>query len=735
MDHREPRLGRVVLSPAAPVVAGSVGEWRLTYTVGSYGIDEGGTIKVARRFASDWGRPQFEDPRALGYTTVTTTGAAKLRPRYDPKAHVRPWMKCVVIDVYDGCLAPGDEVVITFGDRRAGSPGIQAQSFIESAHEIRVLVDPTNACLVERLPSSPVVPVISGEPEALVVLVPTQVAVGEAAEIFVKGEDRWGNPTPPPEGVALCWRGEGQGEGQQAQAEIEGEVTPGARRPEQRTSLRPSTAGSGRVIASWGGREYASNPITTHAQPPALGKYWAELHAQSDATVGTGSEREYFEFGRDWARVDVMSHQGNDFQMDEGDWARLEGCVHAFHRDGDFVVFPGYEWSANTAAGGDRNVIYREEGRPIMRSSHWQIDTPEDARSPAHPASDLFAKLREHVGVGEVLVMAHCGGRYADIRRYFDEALGPLVEVASCWGIFEWLLWDAFEMGYRVGVVCNSDGHKGRPGAEGPGAGQFGIFGGLTCVLAESLTRAAVFEALLQRRCYGTTGPRMDLDFEVGGEIMGGALRVAPGPLRVRASVRGEAAIEALELYRGRERVFVARPPGFEAALADSRRLRLRWGGARIRGRGRRAVWDGRVEVEGARIEAVETFAFDSPLDGVLARSDTHVELRSRTTGDLDGIDLWLDQARAGKLRFSTELGELEVDLAELGADGHQVDFGGLDLHARVERMPERLVDTQLSLDHSLELEAGARAPIFVKVLQADGHLAWASPVYVDVEG
>jgi hypothetical protein len=36
------------------------------------------------------------------------------------------------------------------------------------------------------------------------------------------------------------------------------------------------------------------------------------------------------------------------------------------------------------------------------------------------------------------------------------------------------MLWDAFDMGYVVGVMCNSDGHKGRPGAEGPGAGQFG---------------------------------------------------------------------------------------------------------------------------------------------------------------------------------------------------------------------------------------------------------------------
>src|SRR5690606_14505380 len=187
----------------------------------------------------------------------------------------------------------------------------------------------------------------------------------------------------------------------------------------------------------------------------------------------------------------------------------------------------------------------------------------------------------------------------------------------------------------------NSDGHKGRPGAEGPGAGQFGIGGGLTCVLAEALTRSAVFSALHERRCYGTTGPRIDLDFSVDGQPMGSEI-TARGPVQVRASVRGTAPVESLLLYRGREVIHVEQPAAF-AHLDASRRVRLSWGGARIRGRGRRATWDGRVRVEGARIERVEGFAFDSPADGVLEQDEHELRLRSRTTGDVDGLDLWLD--------------------------------------------------------------------------------------------
>lgn len=711
VEFTEEQLGHATLEPSGPVVAGSVGQWTVTYTVGSLGIDEGGTLKIARRFASDEARPQFDDPAGESYCSVRTDGEAELAARYDPKGHVRPWMKCVVIDVYDGCLAPGDTVTVTFGDRSGGSPGVRAQTFIESAHEVRVLVDPTNACLVRRVPSSPAHPIVAGDPVVAVPIVPTRAQVDTAVEVFLKGEDTWGNPTPPPDAAVLRWEGDGG-------VTLEGRT------------LRASAPGSGRVVAAFADRELTSNPITFAAQPPEHGRWWADLHAQSDATVGTGTEREYFTFGRHWAHLDVMSHQGNDFQVTEEDWARLEAAVAEAHEDGRFVVFPGFEWSANTPAGGDRNVIYRREGKPILRSSHWQVPgVPSDERTPAHPADDLYRRLRAHVDPAEVLVAAHCGGRYADIRRYFDPQLEKLVEVASCWGVFEWLLWDAFELGYRVGVMCNSDGHKGRPGAEGPGAGQFGIYGGLTCILAESLTRDAVFAALMQRRCYGTTGPRMDLDFTVDGAPMGSDLPAA-SQVHVEASLRGAGAVEALMLYRGREPIAVARPPSFDG-LERSRRLRLMWGGARIRGRGRRAIWDGTIRFEGARLVDAKTVAFDSPADGIEGRDDHSLHFRSRTTGDDDGLDLWLEDASAGRLFFETEVGRLELDLATLGSTTVTHDLGGLDLHVDIGRYPEQPADLSVTLSQDVALPAGETSPLWVKAVQVDGHLAWASPVYV----
>ena len=710
-DRVARRLGKLQLEPMTPIVAGENGQWALTLTVGSAGIDEGGTIKFAHRFASDFEHPQFDNPTKAGYTTISTTGPAKLRARYDRKAHDRPWMACIVVDVYDGSLSPGDKVTLVLGDRSKGSPGMRAQSFQETAHEFRVFVDPTNACVARSIADVPVVPIIAGKPVELICIVPTQAEIGKLVRILVKGQDKWGNPTPPPSGLVLSWKGQGK-------ADISGD------------RLTFSAAGSGVICAAAGELRCQSNPITAFAAPPAIKKYWGDLHAQSDATVGTGTEEEYFAFARDVAALDFCSHQGNDFQMRPSDWQRLNDVIRRFHSDHHFVAFPGWEWSGNTSVGGDRNVWYLEEDLPMFRSSHWQVpDLPEDDQSPAETAADLFARARKSPR-GKVLLGSHVGGRYADIRAFFDQDLGPLIELVSCWGIFEWMLWDAFDKGYIVGVVCNSDGHKGRPGAEGPGAGQFGIANGLTCVLAEEQTRASIFRALQNRRCYGTTGARIDLDFRIDGQLMGSVM-AAKASHKLEWCVAGTAPLETVEVFVGKKVLQTWRPAAF-ASLKNSRQVRVSWRGSRIRGRGRRVNWDGRILVSGAKIVAA-TAHFDTPVDRITSQSASEVAFVSQTTGDTDWIDLILDDASHGTIKFDSKAGQCAVDLGELTdvSPSRSIDFGGLDMQVKVERYPQQLTEHQAGSSLEIHPPAGATTPYFVKVTQSDGHLAWCSPIYL----
>jgi hypothetical protein len=250
-------------------------------------------------------------------------------------------------------------------------------------------------------------------------------------------------------------------------------------------------------------------------------------------------------------------------------------------------------------------------------------------------------------------------------------------------------------------------------------------------VLAPELTRQAVFDALRARRCYGTSGPRIDLQVELDGAPMGSVL---PWRQRaqIQASVLGTAPLASLSLYRGREVIHQVRPAAFDS-VAGSHRIRVTWGGARMRGRGRRVTWDGAIHLAGAQIQKACPVGFDSPLDGIVEQRPDRVVFRSRTTGDLDALDLWLDRAGQGWLSFESPAGGCQVNLETLDAPA-TFDLGGLEMHICVERYPEQLEDLALSLHRQVQPARDNLSPYLVKAVQSDGHMAWSSPIYVQAQ-
>lgn len=715
MSHQQsPDLGHATLEPKTPVPAASYGTWTITFTVGKYGIDSGGQLKIARRLVSDWAEPQFDDPTGESYTTVRTNGAAKLRVSWSKRAYIRPFSPAIVIDVYDGSLSPNDTITIVMGDKSKGSKGMRAQTYVESAFEFLLLVDPTNS--TDPRPTADVLtlPVVAAELHNLACILPSQAEIGQPVNVFIKGEDSWRNPLPAPKDCVPEWLGDPVVKLEKGQ-------------------LTAHAEGQGYVRVSWGSLSCMSNPICFYEALPKHNRYWGDLHAQTGATVGVGSEDEYFSFGRDWAKLDFMSHQGNDFQITSQYWQHLNETSQSFNQEGQFIIFPGYEWSGSSPTGGDHNVFYRSEGKPILRSSHWLV--PNEAQtelSPAHPADVFYEKLKQAVDPKDVIVCQHVGGRFANLRKYFDEELISLVEIVSVWGVFEWMLFDAIDKGYRVGVMANSDGHHGRPGAEGAGMTEFGIKNGLTCVMTESLTRNTIFDALQQRQCYATTGPRILFDFTVNNCTMGAYL-LDQKKLSISSVAIGTSALESLQLFEGRNLIAEVRPNEFED-LSGSNHIRISWQGSRERGRQRRVTWDGTVSVEGCKILSAEPFSFDVIADRITEISDKHIHFLSKTTGDRDGLDLLLDDASKGTLSFDSKAGSTSIDLSNLTDKTPRLsfDYGGVDMQLIIEKYPTHIDTLKLELDHVVESLCSDRTAYFVKLTQVDGNMAWASPVWHD---
>jgi hypothetical protein len=354
----------------------------------------------------------------------------------------------------------------------------------------------------------------------------------------------------------------------------------------------------------------------------------------------------------------------------------------------------------------------------------------------------------------DAIVIAHVGGRYADINVAHDGRFERAVEIHSTWGTFEWLLHDAFDRGYRVGVVCHSDDHKGRPGATQPGASTFGAIGGLTCYLMAELDRDAVFDALRQRRHYGTTGNRLFMSvngtfdtpvvhyaddpllgptsWQPSTEVpMGSIVANGDTPMHLNVEVSGSSAIDRIDIFHGKTLVRTVRP---YSADDLGKRIRVMWSGAEYRGRGREVNWRGKATLSGNRVERVEAVNFLNPNKPLGHAKDSGiVSWNSVTTGNMAGFDLWLKRERAGVLSIETNIVSAECDLAALDHEDIVIEAGGLGRQLRVYRLPESRKVTSMHVTHDVTdlAQPGGDVSVYIRVTQEDGHQAWSSPIYL----
>jgi hypothetical protein len=720
-------LGRATITPSNPVRVGSWGTWTLTYEVADLGIDDGGSIRVAYRTVSDWGIPQVDDPAADNYASVTCTNPdVNLVLSWRARANVRPFQEHLFIEVLDAPLHKGDVVKLVYGDTSGGSRGTRVQTYQQESFPFQVSVDRLGAGVYEWLLDHPTLEILPTDPDHLEVMSTGDGTVAHPVRILVRAIDKWGNPIREPLAGPVNLSCEAVATNLPDQIDLsEG----------KHLFERVECSGGGgylRVSATHDQLGSAHGPPLKISGTNALHPFWGDLHGQSEETVGTNPASSYFRYARDFALNDFSGHQGNDFQITDDFWQELNELSQDLTVPGKFVVFPGYEWSGLTPIGGDRNVLFLEEGKEIRRSSLMLVQGKAAQQEGFAPLNKLYENLKQ--SGDECIVIPHIGGRRANLD-YFDPDLEPVVEVHSCWGTFEWFFFDALRRGYRVGVVANSDGHKGRPGAEHAGAGKFGVLSGLTCILADKFDRPSLFKALKSRRCYGTSGPRIFVDAILNEEPIGSDIKDAEGPLSLNVEVAGTAGIERIDLLAAGHEVdsWIASP----YVSRSQERVRIRWSGARILNRRRATEWDGSLRLEGNTLTAVEGFAFDSPAEGIQSWDSENVQWKSITTGDEDGLLLTLEKANAGSIEFVTDVMTCSVSLADLAGGPQTFEAGGIEQQVVFEWAPpntlprEAVWEAKVALAQDLAVEGVI--PLHLRITQTDGHRAWTSPWFVSV--
>ena len=760
-----PFLGRLTCERES-LVAGEWTELELVYEVGAAGLADGAWLKLAFKFYSDWALFQTGDPLGANYVSAeyhagplvpgqSPASVEALKVRFDQKGHERPFQKAVIVDVVDGYLNPGDRIVIRLGDRRRGGAGTRVQTFVETAFRFRLFIDPLGSSKFAEVPGDCTLDIRPGPPSAVRIAAPRLVGLDEPFDAVVRLEDRWGN---------TC-----------RDLDAEGElalVAPGG--STERRSLAFAhggwtlarlagqalgTAGEWRLEARAAQGPHVS-PATAYVQAErgASRPLYADLHVHSDDTVGTNDATYNLTYGRDVAGLDVVGYTVNDFNITEASWDKAVALIHGLDEPGRFVCYPGTEWCGNSAAGGDRNVVFLRAGKPrfpfgpaggSVRSFEWNETTSGAIKPGAWPVDRLYAAYEDDPE-GHLLI-PHVGGRRC-LLDWSHPALERLVEIGSSWGQFHWLYAEALARGHRVGASAASDEHQGRCGGGPPATATFGSRGGLTGVLADSFDREGVARALRARRTFATTGERSFASLSHAGGRMGEVMEADPAqPLAYR--LLGHGGWEEVELWDG-DRLAWRRDLHAETGYGE-RHVRLRIGGARIKDRYRAAYWTGRITICGAALLDFRGVGFDHPEQTAWREGPGVAGFRTATHGDTDGVELTLSALEGARITFEAEIhGYVKVGdplappphvhapRVRLEASGREliergsvaVDLPGAELRASLERVSSaplpRDVSGEIPLD-GLGLAPGREHPLFLTARERDQSRVWTSPIFL----
>jgi hypothetical protein len=287
-----------------------------------------------------------------------------------------------------------------------------------------------------------------------------------------------------------------------------------------------------RLFDEQSGAEGWSNPIHVTADEPTTRIYWGDPHWQTFFSDGIRCPEELYAFARDEGFLDFGAITDHMEGVTDRQWDYFTAVTNDYNKPGRFATLLGQEWTNhNPAVGapGHRNIYYRSDRGPVLRSNTAECNTLEK----------LWARLDSFSGLDAIAIPHHSANVVmgVDWEQGWNPAYEKAVEIHSVWGSSERHadkgnhmaiqhlkgemrgrhVVDALRRGYRLGFVGGGDIHDGRPGDQLHGESYPPMEGrfwpqGFTAVLAPSLSRDSVFDAMRDGRTYAATQSRIYLD-------------------------------------------------------------------------------------------------------------------------------------------------------------------------------------------------------------------------------
>ncbi|MGB0452906.1 MAG: DUF3604 domain-containing protein [Bacteriovoracaceae bacterium] len=437
----------------------------------------------------------------------------------------------------------------------------------------------------------------------------------------------------------------------------------------------------------------------------------------------------------------IIDFHNQGFKKFRNSWEHYNKTVEKFHKDGEFVAFPGYE--IHSCDDGDYTFVYKEAFQELILG----------------PINEVKEKLVGKDVIGFPHHIAYPVGSRGINWESFHDGLSPVIEILSMHGMsidcesprpfyhsmgpidYHGTIAYGLTHGHKLGFLGCTDHHSAYPGSYGHGK---------TGVWAKDLTRESLWEAILARRTYAVTGDKVALEFSINGVCMGDVIDSGAG--EVEFNVNAHSAIDCIDLIKNNELIERwsprAKEDRDEEEFESHLYVELGWGEKH-----KAFEWNGEVCLkEGEILEVEPRFrgmevvspverekGLDIPFrNGEVKKVDHNIaEFKVVSRGNptnvtpaTQGFNLKSKLKNDGEVVLSVGEQKFSVDVKRLKSGSYSRNLGLIDSPAfRIHRLPHMSECLYSGAFKFHELKKGDF--VYLKVRLKNNQYAISSPVYV----
>ena len=563
--------GTAKINPSA-VLAGKRGKWEIEYVIGKCGIKSGGGLRIIPPNA---GTTTWELGKVIAFCDNPVVFLEVSTEKTSPSSYHHSNYPAVNIKCFGQDLKEGEKIKIIMGDLGGYVSGrfLQAKAQFHSDNTVfKVLVDPKGNANFSREKNMPdAYKEVKGEltvevkpAEAAMIRISVRNCPSSKKNLIgnIAVEDEFENPIINEcFEISLCV--------EKGEIKIPAKIIKPKGKAGIQFKIKNYIEKTSWISASsWKRKIYGvSNPINSNFVGNGNHIYFGDMHVMTGASCGHGNPEEAIKYARDVFGLDftTITDVVNEVNLW---WDHHNKLFKKYNKDHIFVTLPGYEKGFSS---GHKNVYYLNDNQPAYKAKNpqglWKfLENKKCMVISHHPNTHSETDPDECWSNLDISGINPKFEKLIEICQNRGSFEKDKIGDEIIFGGFGSSIRDILAKGFRLGFVGGTDTHRARPGS--PLSNLSGveavshITGGITGVICKELTREAVLEALIKRRCYATTSVRILIDLELNKHKMGEDVKLSKknrcdfSVRKLSAKVAGTSEIKKIVIVRNGEEIY-----------------------------------------------------------------------------------------------------------------------------------------------------------------------------------